>query len=77
MLAMAVSPLAEVPRLIFSDRIAGPGARAQAFVGLAQIRLYRTWQMARLLAGADPSTLAASWNRPAAAPTLDANKLDA
>lgn len=67
MLAMAVSPLAEVPRLITSDRIAGPGARVQAFVGLAQIRLYRTWQMARLLAGADPEALAASWNRPAAA----------
>ena len=52
---------------MLSDRIAGAGPRAQAFVGLAQIRLYRTWQMARLLAGANPEALAASWNRPAAA----------
>ncbi|MBC7477263.1 MAG: hypothetical protein H7317_04110, partial [Pseudorhodobacter sp.] len=42
--------------------------RTQAFVGLSQIRLYRSWQMARLLAGSNPEALAASWNRPAKPP---------
>lgn len=68
MLAMAVSPLAELPRLMTSDRISGAGTRAQAFVGLSQIRLYRSWQMARLLIGGNPEALAASWNRPAKPP---------
>ena len=63
-LAMAVSPLAEIPRIIASDRIAGPRNRALAFVGLGRIRLYRAGRMAQLFLGADPALLAGRWNRP-------------
>ena len=66
--AMGLSPAAELPRVLLSDRISGVGTRAQAFVGLTQIRLYRAWQMARLLGGLDPQALAQGWNRPAAKP---------
>lgn len=62
-LAMALSPLAEVPRLLASDRIRGPRARVLAFGVLARIRLYRAWIMARLLLGADPEQLSGAWNR--------------
>ena len=42
---MALSPLAELPVVLFSDRIAGPRTRALAFAGLVQIRLFRAWRM--------------------------------
>ncbi len=64
-LAMGVSPLAEIPRVLLSDRLAGPGVRVMAFVGLMRIRAYRAFQMARLLLGGDPQALAGRWNRPA------------
>jgi GT2 family glycosyltransferase len=64
MLAMGVSPLAEVPRILASDRISGVRARGLAFAGLAYIRAYRTIKMAGLLAGGDPQALADRWNRP-------------
>lgn len=63
-LAMAVSPLAELPRVLLSDRVAGVGVRGLALVGLARIRAYRAIQMARLLLGANPEALAGRWNRP-------------
>ena len=62
-LAMGVSPLAEVPRILRSDRIQGGKARLLAFRGLARIRLHRAWAMARLLAGTDPAQLSGAWNR--------------
>ena len=65
MLAMGLSPLAEIPRIVRSDRIVGPRARLLAFIGLVRIRLYRTAQMGWLLAGGDPEALAGRWNRPA------------
>ena len=68
MLAMGLSPWSEIPRVLLSDRIVGPGARLLAFIGLARIRFYRTLQMARLLAGGDPEALAGRWNRPAPRP---------
>ena len=64
MLAMAISPVAELGRIVMSDRIIGVRARTLAFVGLTRIRLYRTAQMAWLLTGGDPEQLAARWNRP-------------
>ena len=65
MLAMGLSPLGEIPRILLSDRIAGPGARLLAFIGLVRIRLYRATQMGWLLAGGNPEVLAGRWNRPA------------
>lgn len=62
-LAMIVSPLAEVPRILASDRVSGPRARVLAFAGLARIRAYRAGRMAWLLAGGDPEALAGRWNR--------------
>lgn len=64
MLAMGVSPLAELPRILMSDRIQGLRARALAFIGLARIRFYRAGMMAWLLAGGDPEQLSGRWNRP-------------
>ena len=62
---MAVSPLAEIPRILLSDRISGPRNRLLAFAVLTRIRLYRAWMMAWLGFGGDPDQLAARWNRPA------------
>lgn len=62
-LAMGISPLVELPRLLASDRIAGLRNRALAFGVLVRIRLYRMGLMARLLAGADPDRLSGRWNR--------------
>ena len=42
---MALSPLAELPTVITSDRVAGPRARALAFAGLVRVRLFRAWRM--------------------------------
>ena len=63
-LAMGGSPLAELPRIMASDRITGLRARMLAFAGLVRIRLYRMRRMAGLLAGTtDPQALAGRWNR--------------
>lgn len=62
-LAMAPSALAELPRVLTSDRVAGLSNRAMAFAGLARIRVYRARKMAWLLAGGDPARLSGAWNR--------------
>lgn len=61
--AMAVSPLAEVPRILRSDRIERAGDRLKALRGLTRIRLYRARIMTRLLLGGDPDRLTTTWNR--------------
>ena len=66
--AMALSPLAELPRLLCSRRITGVRPRLLAFAALIRIRLYRTGRMAWLLAGGDPEALAGRWNRAPTAP---------
>jgi len=63
MLAMGLSPFAEIPRIVMSDRVAGAGWRVRAFVGLLRIRLYRAARMAWLLGGGDPEALSGRWNR--------------
>lgn len=62
--AMALSPLAELPRILVSDRISGARARLLAVVGLTRIRLYRAFVMTKLLCGGDPEALSGAWNRP-------------
>ena len=63
-LAMGVSPLAEMPRILASDRVSGMRARLLAFGGLTRIRFYRTGRMFQLMAGMDPDSLSGKWNRP-------------
>ncbi len=61
--AMALSPPAELPRILGSDRIEGPVARLKALACLTRVRLYRARVMARLLFGADAAALSGQWNR--------------
>jgi glycosyltransferase involved in cell wall biosynthesis len=63
-LAMPISPLVEIPRLLASDRLSSLGNKARAFLCLVRIRLRRAAIMARLLAGTDPATFSGAWNRP-------------
>ena len=62
-LIMGLSPLAEIPRILLSDRVSGLRSRALAFLALTRIRLYRARIMLWLLAGGDPARLSGGWNR--------------
>ena len=64
-LAMGLSPIAEIPRILLSNRVSGLRARGFALIGLTRIRVYRTAKMVWLLAGGDPAVLAGRWNRAA------------
>jgi glycosyltransferase involved in cell wall biosynthesis len=61
--AMVLSPLAELPRIVRSNRIAGIRNRALAFIALSRVRLHRARRMVGLLAGGDPEVLSGRWNR--------------
>ncbi|MDW3181208.1 glycosyltransferase family 2 protein [Roseobacter sp.] len=61
--AMGISPLAEGPRILASDRISGLRARGLAMLALTGIRFYRTWIMLRLALSDDPDALTGRWNR--------------
>jgi GT2 family glycosyltransferase len=61
---MALSPLAELPVVLFSGRIAGPRTRALAFAGLVQIRLFRAWRMLRAMREGDGALGRLRWNPP-------------
>ncbi|MEO6301303.1 MAG: glycosyltransferase [Paracoccaceae bacterium] len=65
---MAISPIAELPRILGSDRVCGLRARGLAVVGLTRIRAYRAIKMTWLLFGGDPKQLAGRWNRPQQTP---------
>jgi hypothetical protein len=62
-LAMGLSPLAELPRILLSDRVPGVRNRMLAWSGLIRIRLYRMRVMTWLLFGGDPARLSGAWNR--------------
>lgn len=62
-LAMPLSVVAELPRIITSDRISGGRSRLLAVAGLIRVRLYRTVVMIRLLVGNADNNLSGSWNR--------------
>ena len=62
-LALAVSPLAELPRLARTDRLSGLAARARAFGCLTRIRLYRTRRMLGLLLRGGAGDLAGRWRQ--------------
>jgi glycosyltransferase involved in cell wall biosynthesis len=61
--AMTLSPLAEIPRILASERISGLRNRVLAFVGVVRTRLYRTRVMLRLCLSGDPDRLSGAWNR--------------
>lgn len=60
-LALAASPVAEIPLVLTSDRISGPRERLLAFVCMTRIRLYRAQRMVRLLFSGEGAALASSW----------------
>jgi len=62
-LALAVSPLAEIPRLLRTDRLAGFRARRLALQGLAGIRLYRARRMLEALVSEEVRAGSTRWNR--------------
>ena len=62
-LAMLPSPLAELPRILGSDRIEGGRNRALALAALTRVRWHRARRMAWLLAGGDADALSGRWNR--------------
>ncbi|GMG84360.1 hypothetical protein LNKW23_35750 [Paralimibaculum aggregatum] len=61
--ALALSPPAELPRILREDRVAGPRERALAIYALARIRAYRARRMLALLVAGDARRGAATWNR--------------
>ena len=62
-LAMAPSPLAELPNVLTSDRLSGTRARTLAFACLVRVRMHRAKVMLRLLVRNDPEQLSGAWNR--------------
>ncbi len=63
MLAMPLSPLAELPQILATDRLSGPRARLLAFACLVRVRLLRARLMADLLLRGDPGRMSGAWNR--------------
>lgn len=63
MAAMAVSPLAELPRILNSRRLVGARSRVLAFLALLRIRPYRAWRMASVLIGGNARRHSDRWNR--------------
>ncbi len=61
--AIGLSPLGEVFRIIRSDRISGFRQRLLAFQCLTRIRIYRFWRMMSLAFRADGHALSGAWNR--------------
>jgi glycosyltransferase involved in cell wall biosynthesis len=63
-MAVALSPVAELGRISFSDRLHGWRARCLALVGVVLIRLYRSRLMLELaFGGANATNLSGRWNR--------------
>lgn len=62
-LAIAVSPVAEIPRILKSKQALTLRERWQAFICLYRIRLYRAYQMLKLLFKDDSQNMSGSWNR--------------
>lgn len=61
--AMAASPLAEIPRVLTSDRLEGPRQRLDSFRGVAAMRLYRARRMMGELLDPTSRERSAHWNR--------------
>ena len=62
-LALAVSPLAEVPNLMRTSRLRGVKERLLAFACLTRVRLYRAKRMLGVLITGNSAALSGAWNR--------------
>lgn len=62
-LTIALSPIAEIPRIVSSGRISGLTNRIQAFICLTRVRMWRATTMISLLIGRDPGQLAQAWRK--------------
>jgi GT2 family glycosyltransferase len=62
-LAMGISPLAEIPRILGTNRLKGARTRWRAFLGLAAIRLYRMRKMAAVMVVPASRHASTQWNR--------------
>jgi len=62
-LALAASPIAEIPRVIVSSRVRGNRARMLAFGILFRIRIHRSRRMLQLFFGGRPEEMAMSWQK--------------
>lgn len=60
---IAASPLAEIARILRSDRVSGVSSRALAWACLTRIRLYRARLMLDLARHGHPVSLVEGWNR--------------
>ncbi|MEM9010035.1 MAG: glycosyltransferase family A protein [Pseudomonadota bacterium] len=67
-LAMFGSPLAELPRILGSDRVSGLEERLLAFLALVRIRFYRARRMLTVRRSGDAAALSGGWNRPPSGP---------
>ena len=61
--ALAASPIAEIPRVLGSDRLSGPRQRLDAFRGVVAMRSYRARRMIGELLAPESGGRAARWNR--------------
>ena len=62
-LALAASPIAELPRVLNSSRIRGRRARVLAYGVLFRIRVHRSRRMLQLLFGGRPEEMAFGWQK--------------
>lgn len=62
-LALAVSPLGEIPKIVRTDRLEGPTQRWRAFRGMAGFRLYKAQRMLKALVSEEVRTASTQWNR--------------
>ena len=60
---VAASPLAEIPKILASDKVAGPRARWLVFRGVAGLRLHRAQRMLEAMRGGQARTASRGWNR--------------
>lgn len=61
--AIAGSPVAEIPRILGSDRLSGSRQRLDAFRGVVAMRLYRSRRMVEEALRPDAAARATRWNR--------------
>lgn len=61
--ALMVSPLAEIPRIAGSDRLAGPRHRWRAWRALTALRLYRARRMLAVMREGPARAGSTQWNR--------------
>ncbi len=61
--ALAASPVADLGKIVTSDRLQGLRARAACFAGLVRIRLYRAVRMLAMVAARDRPDREIRWNR--------------